>query len=277
MISYIAPLPIGNAVRVLLSPPDGSSCTRVLRNTTGTFAGATPGPSDSLVFDGQDAGFIDATALLNGTTYYYGAFDLVDDVWVASPVKSCVPAATLADAFEDVLTLVRDRLKAGLKTYVDAGRLQHDNGSIPVLTAPPLFENTVFPAVSVHLRGDSAQEFGIGDDVLNDPFDPDAGGFVQSAGWLSSVTLDIMVWVVGNPDTRIALRQAVRSVLLGNLIVFGEAALSQIQVSQSDQEDFESYGAPVYIAQTTFSCLAPAVVTAPSEPLISDASVAEPF
>jgi hypothetical protein len=274
MISFIDPLPIGNAIRVILAPPVGSVLTRVLRNTSGTFAGAAPGVADSLVFEGQDSGFIDATGLLNGTAYSYGAFDYVNGAWVASPVATATPAATAAFVAEDVLTVVCDRLRAGLQTQVLAGALQHDNGSIPVLTAPPIYENTKFPVVSVHLRANGPAEWGLGEFIGDGGYDPSSGLYTDAAGYLGSTTLEIIAWVVNNPDVRIALRKAIRGVLIGNLPIFDQAGMAQISINQTDMEDFESYAAPVYMTTTTFSCLAPEVVTSPSDEPLSDSTLA---
>ena len=272
MIVSAAPVPIGNAVRLILQAPAGSVLTRVLRNTSGEFAGPSD-PAASIVFEGQDDGCIDFCGLTNGTSYAYCAFDFVAGAWVSSPVVEVTPAANSSLVTDDVLTLVRDRLRAGLAVEVQAGRLQHANGAIPVLTAPPLFETTTFPIVTVHLNNEAPSIRGLGEAECDEIFDPTSGLFTDSQGWLADVSLDVMAWVVGNPDVRIALRQAIKKVLIGNLSVFDSAGLVQVQIGQSDMEDFESYNAPVYQTRTTFSCLAPSVVTAPSDPPLSDVAV----
>jgi len=64
-----------------------------------------------------------------------------------------------------------------------------------------------------------------------------------------------------NPDERIALRRALRMVLLGNEPVFAEAGLAEVDLSSfSDLNDFESFDAPIYRTACTLTCLAPVLL-----------------
>lgn len=260
MISFAVPLPIGNAVRILWAPPVGTLRTRLLRKLTDDIADQTD--ANALVaFEGADTSFVDVQALTNGTSYFYRAFYFDGQAWTGSPSVSATPAATATVAYADPLVLVRDRLAAGLKIEVQAGRLVHDTGAIPCLTAPPAYEGVKFPIVTVHLRQDAPSVRAVGELAFPDFFDDVAGHWVAAEGWLSQTSLDVVCWAL-NPDERIALRQAVKKVIAGNLPVFDQAGMVQIEFSQTDVEDFESYGAPVYQTINSLSCLAPVLVTA---------------
>ena len=271
MITFATPLPVGNAVSVGLSPPTGSALTQVQRNTTGAFAGAND-PAATIVFQDLDSGFTDFIGLKNGTAYSYGEFNLIGGQWVAGDVVSATPNASETLVSADPLTVVRDRLKAGLAIEVQAGRLQHATGAIPVYTAPPVYSETQWPVVSVHLRADSLSQRGIGEDIWGDELDAISGTWGSSEGGLSEVALDVYSWAL-NADVRIALRTSIKRVLLANLPVFEAAGLMQVGFSQSDIEDFESYNAPVYQSVTSFSCLAPSVVTASLGSPLGDVTV----
>jgi hypothetical protein len=271
MINFLQPISIGNGIRALWSPAAGTVRTRLLRKLTDDFSGPTDSNA-ALLYEGDERSFLDVQTLNNGTVYYYRTYDFNGTTWTASPTASATPAETAGVGGPDPLTLVRDRLAAGLKAEVAAGRLRHDTGAIPCLTAPPTFEQTKFPVVTVHLRNDAPAVRGVGETLAADAFDADADLWTASEGWLSSVQLDIVGWVVGNADTRIALRKAIKKILVGNLSVFDAAGMVQIEFSQSDIEDFESYNAPVYQTMCSFSCLSPFVVSA-TEGAVDDVTV----
>jgi hypothetical protein len=273
MISFLQPLPIGNAVKVLLAPPDGAS-VRVLRKPTDDISGYND-VSAALVYQGDGPYFVDVATLTNGTPYYYKPFYTLDagSTWTSDPSQVATPAATAGVGGCDPLSLVRDRLDAGLKAEVAAGRLSANSkgGPIAVLTAPPTFDNVVFPVVTVHLRTDQSSVRGIGESIASDALDPVSTIWTDSEGYLSKVDLDFIVWVSGNADLRIAMRKAVKKVLVGNLAVFDDAGMLQVDVSISDVEDFDTYEAPMFQAVGTLSCLAPYFVTSTS-PSITDAN-----
>ena len=83
---------------------------------------------------------------------------------------------------------------------------------------------------------------------------------MRSEGWLSAYSLDIAGWVSGNPDERIALRKAIKKVIIGNLPVFDQHAMVMCQLTMADVEDFETFSAPMYQSIGTFSCVAPSIV-----------------
>lgn len=268
MISFLQPLPIGEAVRCLLAPTAGSELTRVLRKTSDDISSATD-PAAAVVFEGDERSFVDTTALVNGTPYFYRAFDKVGADWVASPSATATPAATAELMGPDALVLVRERFASGLKAEVAAGRLQHESGSIPTLTAPPLFENTRWPVFSVHFASGDPAERGIGEMIALDEFDD--GEWLESEGWLRQTQIRVVGFSL-NPDERNLLRRTAEKILLGNLPIFAAAGLTQISVNQQDVDDMETFSAPVYSTVAALTCLAPAAVQARTAP-ISDVTV----
>lgn len=269
MIALLHRLPVGNAVRVLLMPPPGAVSWRVLRKGADTIVG--PDDDEALtVFEGIDRSFLDATWLENGVTAYYQPFYRTSGGWASAPAVSITPAATFSDASADPQRLVRDRLELGLRAYVARGDLAHEMGFIPVLTAPPLLEEIRLPVVTVELASaPDAQRF-IGNAVGLDQVDADAGQWTFAEGIFSRTQLEITAWSL-NSDERIALRRALRMLLLGNEPVFGDAGLAEVEVSAlSDLNDFESYHAPIYRTACTFNCLAPVVLNSQEPVAVRD-------
>lgn len=262
-------LAIGNAIRLFITPPIGAVRWRVLRKTSNTFSGEADATA-VLVADGDPNVILDTAGLVNGTLYYYQDYYYDGTAWTAGTGVSVTPAASYGTGAQDVLSVVRDRLDLGLQVEIARGSLSPASGRIAVLTAPPVFEDTRWPVVSVHLESDAAQDRALGEEIY-----PDVsldGGLVESfEGWLARVQLLIVGWCL-NADERIALRQTIKRVLLGNLQVFDAAGFVQIDLAQNDTEDFTSYNAPVYQVLSHFSCLAPEYVS-DETPSITDITV----
>jgi hypothetical protein len=258
MISLIQPLAAGNALRVFLQPPAGAASWRLLRKVADTFAGEAD-PDALLVYEGSDNVTLDITGLTNGTLYYYRPYYLFDATWVAGPTATATPNATYQQLGADVLSLVRERLDLGLQEELRRGTLLHDQGHIKVLTAPPTFEDTVWPVVTVHLGSEGPAERAIGEMIEVDEFSADS--WTEKEGWLARTQLNIMGWSE-NPDERIELRRALLRIVQANLPVFDFAGMVEIEFSQQDMEDFATFVVPVYQVLCTFSCLAPAQVGA---------------
>jgi hypothetical protein len=256
-ITSLQCVPVGNAIRVFFVPPAGATRWRLLRKTADTFSGQDD-PAAIVVYDGNDETVIlDWTGLLNGTPYFYNLYSFVDPAWLASGTKSTSALATDSDASVDVLSVVRERIDLGLQVEVARGKLQHKDGRIPVLTAPPLYENTNWPVVTVHVNSDASSERGLGEIISNDVYNDDEE-WESAEGWLSRWSIGIQGWSL-NPDERIALRKAIKRVVIGNLSVFDNAGMLQIDLSQQDAEEFERYSAPVYQTVGTLTCLAPSL------------------
>ena len=249
MILLAEPLPAGDAVRVLLAPPEGATATRVLRKAADTISGPDD-PAAAKVYEGDEISFVDTASILNLTPYFYRAFHRVDGAWIASPTVAATPAHSLIVQSVDALVLVRDRLAAFLKGEIVAGRITHPNGAVPVLTAPPReTESLSYPMVTVHLRSDAPETRALGESLGADVFD--GGRWTAGEGWLSRVQLEIVSWVPNNADLRNAVRGAIKAALVANLPVFEAKGLQTVEFSQADVEDFESFNSPMY--QTVIS------------------------
>lgn len=257
MITFIQPIAVGNALRIFLRPPPGAVSWRLLRKDTDSFSGFDD-PSALLVHEGTEAVVTDVAGLYNGMPVFYRAFYLVAGAWEASSSARGLANATFSDLSADPLVLTRNRLDLGLQVYVDRGLLSHATGRIPVMTASPLLEETPLPVVTLHVASDSSQERFVGDAVGPD-WVGDSGDWHSAEGWLSRWQLTIVGWCL-NADERIALRQAMKAVLMGNLSVFDAAGMVQVDLQFSDVEDFQSYSAPVYMVNCTLSCYAPSMV-----------------
>lgn len=256
MISLIQPVAAGNALRVFLQPPPGALWWRVLRRVDDAFMGESD-PEALLVFEGKDKCTLDIAQLVNGTLYYYRPYYRVGAAWVAGNTVTSTPNATYQQVGGDVLSLVRERLDLGLQEEVRRGALCHDQGHIKVLTAPPLFDDTAWPVVTVHLSNESPAERAVGEMVDTDELDD--GTWTEKEGWLARTQLTIMGWSL-NPDERIELRRALLRLVQANLPIFDFAGMVDIEFSQQDTEDFATHTVPIYQVLCTFSCLAPAQV-----------------
>lgn len=263
MIAMIQPLAAGNALKVILDVPADASALRLLRRVTDAFTGQDD-PDAYLVSDVLERATLDSVSLVNGTLYYYRPYYFIGSDWSAGTTVSATPAATYEDRTSDVLDIVRERLDLGLQVEVARTTLTHEQGHIKVLTAPPVLEDTVWPVVTVHLTNEAPGERGVGE--MSDEFEGD------SNGWLARVSLTIMGWSL-NPDERIELRKALRRIVLANMGLFDFAGMVEIEFSQQDTEDFNSFGAPVYQTLCTFSCLAPVVVGSDLGTAIDDVTI----
>lgn len=271
MLTMIVPLPIGDALRVFWSAPANAARTLVLRKETNDISGPAD-PGAKVAYDSRDtllSSFLDI-GVLSGHTYYYRDYHHNGIAWVDGGLTMAgLASATYVDESADPLSLVRDRLAAGLAVEVQRGNLNHQSGAVPVLTAPPVFEETRWPVVTVHLQNESPSERFLGEVVGPDGFD--GADWQEREGWLGKQSLDIIGWSL-NPDERIELRKAIRRILVGNLPVFDSAAITSVEFQFSDMEDFESYNAPVYQVRVTFSANFPVQVGG-SMPAIIDVTV----
>jgi Tfp pilus assembly protein PilV len=256
MISLLSSYACGNAASILLNPPLTTVKLRILRNLTGTF---TDQNSATLIYEGTETSIVDTAALDNGIVVYYKPFYYNGTTWTTAAAKSITPNLTIVNRTVDVLSLVRDRLDLGLNALVTRGDLKHPNNIIPVLTASPQIEDTVFPIVTVHLTSDNDETHFIGDMEIIDQYNLD-GTFTETSGWLSQYTLEIVVWSL-NGDERKQVRSAMKSILQANIPIFSANEMEEISLQYADQEDFQSYNAPIYMANCTMRCLAPSVIT----------------
>jgi hypothetical protein len=260
MIVMLEPLSVGNAVRVILNPPAGSIYWRVLRNTTGVFPSEND-PNSMLVSEGIDPAPVDTASLVNGIQYFYCVFYWSGTAWTAAAPASCIPNAAYQDGSTDAMTVVMNRLAAGLKVEVQRGALSPESGAIQVLSAPPSIQDVRWPVVTVHLLSEAPAERGVGEFLVAATPDLQSSGlWDESEGWLARVQLAVMGWSQ-NPDERIALRQALRRLIVANLPVFDANGMVEIEFSQQDVDAVSGeYPAAVYQTAGTFTCMAPVIV-----------------
>mgnify|MGYP003964419849 FL=1 len=257
-LSLVKSYPVGNAIQIIFRPVLGASKSRLLRKQ-GFAAAAWNDPSATLIHEGTGPVVIDTDGIVNGDTYIYRLFSLVRGDWVEDGSSLNGTAECLFDdESADVLTIIRDRLFLGFASLISNGVLTPDSGAISVLTAPPIVPEVQMPVVTVHVRSDSSDEFGIGDEFLADSRMED-GSWVEYPGFLSRYSIEIVCWSL-NPDERIQMRQLIKALLLSNFSIFDNYGIVEINMSHSDSEDFESYSSPVYQVVTTLSCLAPALI-----------------
>lgn len=259
-LTLLQPLPVGNAIRIFYNPPLLAKDWIVLRKGADTFTGWNDAAASVVAYDGQGDAQLDVTALLNGTTYFYRPYWFDGAVWNAEPSMSATPAATFYENGVDPLLVVRDRLEAGFIALIAAGKIETNATKVTILTAPPLFDDTAWPVVTVHCNQDATATRGIGEIVGTDTFEPVTQSWESSEGWLSRVQLSIVCWSL-NADERRSLRQALKAIIQANLPVFYGVGMTEIEFQLADTEDFQSYNVPVYQVMSTFTCQAPSVVS----------------
>lgn len=272
-IGMILPLPAGNALRVFIEPPASARLWRLLRKTANNFTGEAD-PDAVVVYEGQDVKApLDSDNILNGFAYWYRAYYWDGTSWTASTSVTATCASTYEEATTDVLSVVRDRLDYGLQAEVARNVLTHETGAIPVLTAPPLYEDTRWPVVSVHLQSETSSLRAVGEEVELGELDVLSGDWDDAEGWFANTQLTIVGWSL-NPDERVALRKAMRRIVIANFPVFASSGFVNIDFSVQDMDAVSGeYPAPVYQVMCTFTCLAPVVVRSPGPLAIREVQV----
>ena len=256
----ITKVPAGNALRVFMQPPDGTTSIKLLRKVSDTFTGHSD-PDAFVVSQTQELSVVDDGGLVNGVTYYYRAYyyNLALASWQQSNSQSMAPAYNYSDATPDVMSVVAQRIAEGLRIEIERGTLVHADGAIPVFTAPPAYGAASWPIVSVHLEDEDQSQRFLGEQMGN-PEVLDDGTWEDAEGWMAGVKLAVIAWSL-NSDERVELRKALRRIVMANLPVFEAHGFINIGFSQRDMEDFEHYNAPVYQSMCSFSCLAPVAIT----------------
>ena len=260
MIVMLEPLSVGNAIRVILDPPCGSVYWTILRNTTGVFPSVTD-PASQIVYTGKNKAALDFCGLTNGTTYYYCPFYWSGSAWASDTAMSAEPAVTYQDSSTDAMSVVLDRVRVGIANELAAKNLAANSGVIQVLSAPPVFQDTRFPVVTVHLLHEAPAERAVGELLIGDGPDLENPSLWDTSnGWLARVQLAVIGWTQ-NPDERIALRKALRRLMVANLPVFDASGMVEIEFTQQDVDAISGeYPANVYQSLGTFTCMAPVIV-----------------
>jgi hypothetical protein len=256
MISIAQPIAAGNAIRLFIEPPSGSLKWRILRKGADTFTDQDD--ANALVtFEGDDKVFIDTEALQNDVPAFYKPYYFNGAAWSTAGAVSATPRATYQDCSTDALDIVCDRIREGLAVEVQRGNFHSELGYISVYTAPPSMEKDIrFPVVTVTLDHEVPNGRALGEILMDDEFDDDSSYF-ESEGWLANVQISVVGWSL-NPNERRDLRKALRRIVVANLPVFADAGMQQVELSQADSDAVSGeYGAPIYQAVCTFSCLSP--------------------
>lgn len=258
----VQPLHAGNALRLILEPPADAVRWRVLRKGSDSFSGHDD-PSALVVSEGDDRVIVDASFLQNQVMAFYRPYYTTDGVlWVAGPTANGTPDATYNDESSDVLSVLRQRLEAGLLVECQRGNFATDLGYIQVYTATPSLERDLaLPLVTVHLENEEPGERVLGEDMIEGQLDTIGGDWDEAEGWLANVSVTIIGWSL-NSDERIELRKAIRRVVVANLTVFEGLGWYQVSLSQQDIDAVNGeYPAHIYQVMSTFSCVAPVRVS----------------
>ena len=271
-IAIVQPIPAGNALRLFVEPPFGATSWRILRKGSDTF-GDENDPTALVAYEGDDKVFVDCAFLPNEQVAFYKPYYRSQSGWSAGATAHGTPSASYQEYTTDTMSLLRERLEAGLAVEIDRGNLQPMAGYIQVFTAPPSLERDLaFPLVTLHLESESSADRSIGEDINGDEFDMTGFEWNESEGWLASVQLNIVGWSL-NSDERIELRKALRRILIANMPVLADKGIFQIDVNQQDVDAVNGeYDAPLYQIVTNFSCLAPVRVGHPVD-AITDVTV----
>lgn len=267
MIRYLQDLNrAGAAVFIALAPPCGAVQMRVLRRWDDAFPSDAPDDPDAFVVyaGGAQAGVLDWHEVVPGVEHWYAAYYSIAGLWSRSDPVSITPSVQTHAPTLDSLDVIRERVEIGLNAMVTAGHLRHPRGRFAVLTAPPVLDDVVFPVVAVHLEQATPEQHFIegflGEEILED------GSWRDFEGWRSRYSVLAESWSL-NPDERRLLRRAMRDVLVASRDVLELCGIQELDVTLADDEDFQSYSAPMYRSHARLSYLAPDVVWVETQPI----------
>lgn len=270
----IQPMAIGNALQVFLTPPPGAEYWRVIRKGTDDISDINDQYAIA-VYEGDERCFMDTESLTNELMAFYKPYYRINGQWVEGKGNHGTPRATYEDYSTEVLSLLRDRLEAGLKVEVERGNILNDFGYVQVMTAPPNVKMPLaFPLVTVTLEDESPAVRALGEDIIDELYDPEDEAWADSDGWLANVRLNIVGWSL-NPDERIELRKAIRRVIVGNLKVFASngVILPNLSLTDTDAVNGEFGETPMYLVTGDFTCTAPVRVGHMASGIIKDINV----
>jgi hypothetical protein len=263
MIQSIRALPVGNAVGLQIAVPPGAELVRVLRRLDANFDGPDD-PGATIVGETDGDEFFTDISVENGTEYFYRDYTFADEQVLASDPVSITPQASYQDASTDIRDLFFQRLRFGVSQELARQMLRikaQEDGQqrIAMLTAPPVFEDTRWPVITVQWQSEQPFARGIGETIR----DHDDEDFGDTEGWLANHRLEITAWSQ-NPDERYMLARAVRRILQANLPIFASFGVKNIEWS-ADAVDFldgQQFPGPVYVVRFAVSCVAPTQVAA---------------
>jgi len=253
----------GAAVYLYLLPPDAAEL-RLIRRFDDTFPLAPTGAGNIEIYAGLPVcGVIDWHEVLPGVEHFYAPYYRVGDTWTLGAIHSITPSLQTHQPTLDSLDVIRERVEVGLNSLVSQGFLHHPRGQFTVLTAPPVIDDSCFPAVAVRLEQATSDQHFIGgfigsaivDDLLN-----------ETEGWWSRYQVQVESWSL-NPDERRLIRRCLRDTLIAGRDVLELTGIMELDASFSDSEDFQQYSTPMYLTRASLNYLAPDVIWHSSLPL----------
>ena len=253
------------AVYLYLDPPDGPSALRLVRRYDATFPALPTGTGNHQIYAGPPTGgVLDWHEVLPGTTHWYAPYYLTGATWTLGTAHSITPTIQTHAPTLDSLDAIRERVEVGLNALLADGYLRHPRNQFSVLTAPLVLEDVCFPAVAVHLDQATADQHFVGGYIGSDLVP--SGQVSTSEGWWARYQVQVEAWSL-NPDERRLLRRALRDILVSGRDVLELIGLMELEVSLADNEDFQSYNAPLYHTVAKLTYLAPDVIWSEATPL----------
>jgi len=258
MIGVVYPLSVGNAIYLSLNAPCAAEEVILLRRWDDDF-GELPEDPDAVVVHSGDliAGLVDWRGLVNGVVVYYRLYALEDGAWTASDVVSATPESSFEGINPDIVDLVRERVQDGLNSLLQRSLIKHPLGKFLVRTAPVPVKDANFPECWIELEQDTSDIRFVGDflgdgTVTGDTDHP----YYSTDGYLSKISIACTIASL-NPDERRLLRRVLKSILIANLTVFGMHGADNMDLSFQDDDDFQTYNAPMYMVVARISCTYP--------------------
>ena len=258
--------PAGNALRLIVTPPADATYWCVLRRADQIPTGPTDAAAVVVRAMSVEQEVLDVCGLQNGQFYYYGIFYGAAGAWTGEvDTPSAVPAIGYQGAGPDPLSIMRDRLEAGFANEIALGYLTPSSGELAVHTAPFwLRDGFAFPGCSVHLNSSAPAEHVVGQELLEPTLNPDLTS-TESTGWIARTVLDVVAMSL-NGDERLDIRKSLTRILQVNTTLFEELGLFDIEVAQSDTEQFAENQAPLFVTTAQLTCfhLSGVAVTRPT-------------
>lgn len=276
MIAHLYAHPAGAAIAIQVHT-DGTPW-RLLRHADAESAAADD-PAAVLVDDGDgNEGYVAALDLgvANGVECVYCVYFYDGVTWSPSgEVRTITPAYFAEPLYTapDLADFLRERLASALAAEVTAGRLRHESGAVPILSAYPQIDQVRLPIVTVILQSRRPEVRAVGELAIPDVFSDADDVWSSYEGWLDRSIAQIGVVAINHEDRR-RLRDAVQRVLMLNLPILDARGFTLPELSLSDTADFEQHNTPLYQSVFSLSCVHPALVRTRFDPIRSTEAIA---
>ncbi len=250
----------GGAVHLVLCPPVGATQLVVLRRHDDAFNDDFTQDQSSVVIyrGGITNSILDWQGILPCVPHWYKPFYYVNNEWQSAAAQSITPTIETHPPLGDSLDVVRERVEIGLNALVAARHLHHPRQRFHVLTAPPQMDDVVFPCVAVYLSRNNQEEQFVGSFISEGKWDNNQVHGIY--GGLGRYSVQIITFSL-NHDERRLLRLSLRDILIANRDLFESLGMYEMQYNFHDDEDFQSYSAPMYRTTCEMDYLAFDVIT----------------